>query len=593
MSPTGRRAPLPPSDYRRREILDESGLVVRPVGQGGEDLGTYDYSMLPGSQTLRREVAAAFARHAKAHWDSAQSCTSYDRSVRHFLRSMAAVEPPVGSLSELTPEVWNAWAEAPGGYIRAKHMGVLLRQASGMPQAVVAQMSKRRRQVVARPKKSLSRTEMKRVRSAAAHTVRRAERRISGNLALLEHWRAGELDGHPDARWGELLDHLARTGDLPRVPSGFVRNWVQAECRRRLGAWSLQPAVTQLFPSVSEKAAAAVLLICHEGWNLSVLQKLTVPSQWPNADGDDPHPAIHRVNTDKPRRARLRHSSSNLVDVGEDSPGEAMRQIIAMTEQARQTLALLGRPSDLLLWSRGARHPMFSNAAVGLRDAIDAWAREALPDLPMGLNGRLLRHTAQVLHGRPRHNTRAVQDQHYLRRDEQVIADSPDVVAAGLEDAVRHARATVQMRVIAAQGAHGHDDARVIAERAGLPLDVARQVASGTLDTAVGACEDVEHSPLSGGSLCRVSFLLCFACPNALATARHLPRIVYLRQALESLRSVVLAAVWKADWEAHHRRVSDLLDQNTDPRQHPALLARLTGTERDLIDRLLERRLDP
>jgi hypothetical protein len=199
---------------------------------------------------------------------------------------------------------------------------------------------------------------------------------------------------------------------------------------------------------------------------------LTVPSQWPNADGDDAHPAIHRVDTDKPRRARRRHSSSNLVDVGEGSPGEAMRQIISVTEQARRTLALLGRPNDLLLWSRGARHPMFSNATVGLRDAIDAWAREALPDLPTGLNSRLLRHTAQVLYGRPRHNTRAVQAQHYLRRDEQVIADSRDVVAAGLEDAVRHARATVQMRVIAAQGVDGHDDARVIAERAGLPLDV-------------------------------------------------------------------------------------------------------------------------
>ncbi|MFM9499840.1 hypothetical protein ACKI1Q_40445 [Streptomyces galilaeus] len=593
MSPTGRRAPLPPSGYRRREILDESGLVVRPVGQGGEDLGTYDYSVLPGSQTLRREVAAAFARRAKAHWDSAQSCTSYDRSVRHFLRSMTAVEPPVGSLSELTPEVWKAWAEAPGGFVRAKHVGLLLRQAPGVPQAVVAQMSKRRRQVVARPKKSLSSAEMKQVRSAAAHRVRRAERRISGNLALLEHWRAGELDGHPDAQWGELLDHLARTGDLPRVPSGFVRNWAQVECRRRLGAWSLQLAVTQLFPSVSEKAASAVLLICHEGWNLSVLEKLTVPSQWPNADGDDAHPAIHRVDTDKPRRARRRHSSSNLVDVGEDSPGEAMRQIIAMTEQARRTLALLGRPSDLLLWSRGARHPMFSNAKVGLRDAIDAWAREALPDLPTGLNGRLLRHTAQVLHGRPRHNTSAVQNQHYLRRDEQVIADSRDVVAAGLEDAVRHARATVRMRVITARQTDGQDDSGGIAERAGLSLDVARQVAAGHLDTAVGACEDVEHSPLSGGSLCRVSFLLCFACPNALATARHLPRIVYLFQALESLRSMAPAAVWKTDWEAHHRRVSDLLDQHTDPRQHPTLLARLTRTERDLIDRLLERRLDP
>ncbi|MGW6405515.1 hypothetical protein ACWFRP_47000, partial [Streptomyces sp. NPDC055134] len=131
------------------------------------------------------------------------------------------------------------------------------------------------------------------------------------------------------------------------------------------------------------------------------------------------------------------------------------------------------------------------------------------------------------------------------------------------------------------------------AVRSGLPLDVARQVASGNLDTAVGACEDVEHSPLSGGGLCQVSFLLCFACPNALATARHLPRIVYLFQSLESLRSVVPSTVWTADWASHHRRVGDLLDQHTDPHQHPALLARITGQERDLIDRLLERRLDP
>uniref|UniRef100_A0AAU1UM60 Uncharacterized protein n=1 Tax=Streptomyces sp. NBC_00119 TaxID=2975659 RepID=A0AAU1UM60_9ACTN len=75
--------------------------------------------------------------------------------------------------------------------------------------------------------------------------------------------------------------------------------------------------------------------------------------------------------------------------------------------------------------------------------------------------------------------------------------------------------------------------------------------------------------------------------------APHLPRIVYLFQSLQALRSAVPAAVWTADWETHHRRVGDLLDQHTDPGQHPALLAKLTGKERDLIDRLLERRLDP
>lgn len=592
MSPTGRRAPLPPTGYRRHEIVDASGLVVRPLGEKGEDLGTYDYSALPGSQTLRREVAAAFARQARAHWNSEASCTSYDRSVRHFLRTMAEVEPPVESLSELTAEIWKAWAEAPGGFFRAKHLSVLLRKAPGVPAAAAAVMTKRRRFVAAKPKKSLTGTEMKRVRQVAAHTVRRAEQRIATNLALLERWRSGEITEHPDALWGEYLDHLARTGDVPRFPDGItVRHWAKNECRRRLGAWSMRTAVMQLFPSVKEKGAAAVLLVCHEGWNGSVLEKLTVPEQWPNADEDEDEPAIHRMDTDKARRGRARHSSSNLVDVGEGSPGQAMRQIIAMTAQARRTLELLGRPSDLLLWSRGARHPMWSNASVGLADAVDAWGEQELADLGRRLNRRLLRHTAQVLYERPRHNSRSVQEEHYLRRDERVVENSRSVVAAGLEDAFRHARTTVQMRMISADGEDV--SAQDIADQAGLPLDVAERAARGELDTAVGACEDIDHSPLSGGNLCRVSFLLCFACPNALATARHLPRIVYLFRAMEAVRAAVPTTVWKTDWEAHHRRVGDLLEQHTDPGQHSGLLQALTELDRGLIDRLLERKLDP
>lgn len=50
---------------------------------------------------------------------------------------------------------------------------------------------------------------------------------------------------------------------------------------------------------------------------------------------------------------------------------------------------------------------------------------------------------------------------------------------------------------------------------------------------------------------CTVSFLLCFACRNAVATGRYLPRIAYLHQALESLRSAVTPAVWAADWATH------------------------------------------
>lgn len=596
MSPTGRRAPLPPSTYRRREIVDATGLVVRPVGQGGEDLGTYDFSMSPGALVLRKELAAAFARRARSHWDSAASCYTYAKSVQHFLRKISAYDnPPIASVCDLTPEAWKAWSELPGSTVRVRHLSLLLRELPGLPTAVLTASSKRRQFVAAKPKKSFTRSEMKRIRDAAAHTVRRTAARISSNLELLARWRSGAIAaGDPDWEWGALLDHLARTGDLPRGRAGDVRQWVRAACRERLGGWDVPRAVTQLFPSVVEKGAAAVLLICHEGWNLSVLRKMKVPDQWPNADGAEAEPAIHRLETDKARRQRLRHSSNNLVDLGEDSSGRAMGQVIAMTGQARRTQALLGNPSDLLLWSRGARYPMFSSGASGLCEAIDAWANQAVADLPAGVNSRQLRHTSQVLHGGPRNNTQAVQDDHYLRRDERVIEDSRDVVAAGLLDAVRHARETVKMRMVAPKQVGGQVGAHEIAEQSGLSLHVARQVARGELDTAVGACEDVERSPVTpGGGLCKVSFLLCFACPNSLATPRHLPRIVYLFQSLEALRSTVSPLVWTADWAGHHHRVEDLLGKHTDAGRWPALLGALTDRDKELIDRMLERRLDP
>jgi hypothetical protein len=69
-----------------------------------------------------------------------------------------------------------------------------------------------------------------------------------------------------------------------------------------------------------------------------------------------------------------------------------------------------------------------------------------------------------------------------------------------------------------------------------------------------------------------VSFLLCFACPNALATDRHLPRIVYLHEAMTGLRSALDPAAWRIDWAGHHARVTDL--------RHPHQPGRMAGTAR-------------
>ncbi|MFD8751646.1 hypothetical protein ACFV0O_11810 [Kitasatospora sp. NPDC059577] len=71
-----------------------------------------------------------------------------------------------------------------------------------------------------------------------------------------------------------------------------------------------------------------------------------------------------------------------------------------------------------------------------------------------------------------------------------------------------------------------------------------------------------------------------------------LPRIIYLHQALTALASTISPAAWAIDWAGHLARVTDLLHARTTEAARPALLAELTAHEKDLIGRMLERRLD-
>lgn len=231
-----------------------------------------------------------------------------------------------------------------------------------------------------------------------------------------------------------------------------------------------------------------------------------------------------------------------------------------------------------------------------MEDAIARWSKHAGLTTPAGagvrVSPRRLRRTVQVFYGGPRHNTRSTHESVYLLRDAQVRAESTDVVAQGLSDAVNHAVARVRMRLIRHGDGQHHVDPEDLAARAGIPVATAQQVVAGQADTATGACVDFEHSPFTPSGPCAVSFLLCFACPNALATDRHLPRIVYLHHAMTALRSVVDPAVWRVDWAAHHARVTDLLDSHTSVAERPVLRGRVSDTDRRLVDAMLARRLD-
>ncbi|WP_181649900.1 hypothetical protein [Streptomyces sp. WAC00263] len=584
-------------------MLDATGLIVRPVGEHGEALGTWDFTDAAGPESFRRELVVLFARYGRARWTSESSYETSARVGRKFLRDAAAAEPPITAVDQISVAWWKSWNQGVSG---RRNFRSVLQASDRLPEATRAYMATpRRRPVTVRrsvgAKRAHSKAELKMVRDAAAATVRSARLRIEENVALVERWRAGELaEGSREWPWGQLLDHVSRTGDVPRL-GGKARNASRA-ARRLMGEEGLSGTLARLFPTVQEIAAASLLLIIHEGWNLSVLQKMQVPAFWPNADGDSTAPAIHRVATDKARRGkRRRHASNNLADVGEGSSGWAMKQVLDLTRQARLTLEGLGRPSSLLLLARrgrgGAEHLGCLRAGSALERAIWDWVdsqRAAGVRLPPRTSAQPLRHSAQIHHGRARNNTAATHAKDYLFKDDKVREDSRDLVESGLTKAVEHARQRVEMRLVAHATGDTDYDADQVAKAVGVDRDTARQIVGGRLKTPVASCTDFDHSDFSPpGKSCAVSFLLCFACRNAVATGRDLPRIVYLHQVIEGLRSTLTAPAWAADWQGHHARLGDFLNTHTSAETRAAYLSTLTEGDRHLIDRMLDRRLDP
>lgn len=381
---------------------------------------------------------------------------------------------------------------------------------------------------------------------------------------------------------GDALDHVLRTGDVPLTD--HRTRVVRKPYRRALGGRSPEKTWGRLYLTRTEVFAAAVLLVASESWNHSVLNAMTVPTANP-AIADDLD--VHTVEIRKPRRpVRSRYTTNNLIDNGADSPGRLLSQVIEATDPARYTLTLQGRPTDRLLVCRlnRARHDG-SAFLLGIPASVHD------PEIGSPACGhislRRLRRTVQVLiRKEPAQNSRDTHESVYVMRDPATRDDAAATIAQGLTDAVEHARVIGAMRV-----AFGDIDALI--ELSDNP-ELAKAIRDGTLDTATAACTDFTHSPFSEPELpCTASFLLCLACPNAIATRRHLPRLVHLREALDELRGVVDSAVWSQDWHEHHLRVSAVLDNHTTPEERSAARADLSDADRATIDKLLRRRLDP
>lgn len=580
-------AALPDAQYRRPASLDSTGLIATLWSEDGVNAGVFDFGPLPGGLQLRQQFAAAFDRKIgpAGHWRSWDTCYTGYQSVRLLLRGLAASEQPPETIGQITPAMWTSWRMSLPPTAGTRHHLISLRSLL-LP---APELAPETREVIDRrvdpapapTEVAYTYQEYLRIRSAAATVFNSAATRIRDNREHLRRWRAGEFTAASnDWLIGEALDCVARTGEVPLLE--HVSGWRRPSRRHTAVLGGLAPEKTwgRLFLSRSEVFAAAILLVASESWNKSVLHRMRIPQEHSPALADDAD--VYTVQLDKPRRpVRLRHTSSNLLDNGPGSPGRLLRRVVEATEPARETLAALGQPTDRLLVYRTAcpsRRGQEFGFGIGKSVKVGTVGSVSL---------RRLRRTVQVLiRKEPSQNSQQVHDTVYMLRDPASQHDAGETIARGLTDAAEHAHLVGAMRLVLGT------DAQTLVELSDDPA-VTAAIARGDLDTATAACTDFTHSPHNDpGRPCTASFLLCLACPNAVATRRHLPRLVHLYDGLDELHAVLDTAVWDRHWQKHFARISVLLETHTTAAERSAARARITDSDRTTIDRLLRRTFD-
>ncbi len=552
-------------------------MIVVHVSEKGDQRALYDFSRLPVPAGLQRSLAALFARQAgpAGPWRSIASSREAWRLLGSFARWLSALEAPPGDVDQISPAVWNQWRVSRASNVMGDRqvgkVGALLRLDSRLP-AGTREATLRRIARRAAAESAYTPEQFERIRQTAAASFRAAWQRVSDNRRHLEAWRSGQFtEDTQDWLLGHALDHLARTGDVPvciRESDGTRQ--IRGQVMAVLGGSRSEFTWQRLYLSVTEVVSLAALMVIAYGWNSTTVSELAVPEVLPGTASGEP--VTYRVELEKRRRRQPhRYETRNLADWGPNAPGRLITRAIEATGPARDLLTAHGTPATrLLAWHVATPLLVADRTALirlGFADSeIRTW-RIATGEPELNL--RRLRRTVTVLHRRePAQHSQDVHDSVYVLRDPAAREQAAPVIVGGIADALAHAQAVVEARI-------------------------SRDDRDSQADTATANCEDYTHSPFSPhGSPCRASFLLCLACPNAVITPRHLPRLAYLHQALDALRAVLPAGTWDHDWREHHARLAHLKDSTFTPAEWTDALQAVSGADRAVIDALLHRGFD-
>ncbi|MFE0188304.1 hypothetical protein [Streptomyces sp. NPDC058989] len=523
--------------------------MVKVVNKAGY-ANVFDFSELPVPEPMQRSLARLYAARSRA-WTTHETAKTCWSRVMTFATFLSELEDTPEDLDGVTVAVLKRW--------RARHVSTVTGKAVLRTVRLLLQQDRRfaggpvteellRRFPAAKPsKQSYENDEHKRVVLAAQRQFRAARLRIEENNRLLRAWRAGELEeASRDWRLGEVLNHLARTGDVPRsiLPSGQSH----VDHRNLLGGSGPEQTWGRLFLSRMELTALAVLLSDRFAWNLKIYDRMPAPTAGPSMG--EKTSITYQVQVEKHRAGRGRwFSTENVTDSGADSPGRLITQALETTAHGRDLATRLRPGTDLLMVAR-----LYAPARVAHRHQDTERPRPVGP-LSFGiayndaqrwqqahdLGGspfQRVRRTTVTREGRPRQHSQSTNDRVYVLPDANVQRASRSVFADGAEEAVEQAEAVVFGGHLADAPDPAHDQ------------------------TATADCEDETTSPWptpEGG--CGADFMLCLACKNAYIHPGHHPRLALLQQQIASLRSVLDDSAWNERWQDHSLRLEDLRDR--------------------------------
>lgn len=555
--PSG-RAGLPPVSFELPERTQHNGLIVRLSARDGREHFTYDLRPLPGTEELRRSIGEAIARLGNdgGSWQSMNTVRSGTASITRFLRWLDAQDDPPTSLDDLQRHQWNAWVLEHPARLGSMHQNlvttvrVVLRASTKTTPKLRAALNRRTGKAPqSEAVVSYTAEELAAIRRAALRAVQEAEVRIASTLALLRSPAAGPEEDAAVRRLFQLKQPTL-------VDFKTLGAWDRAHGRAQP-----QKLNHMLFLTPHEAWACAVLLMCENGWNLSVIRRMTAPDDQAGR-GDDFD--IYTLDLVKPRRGRQAHMSNNLVDDGPNSPGRTIQRILNATQPARLILARQGLPADRLILWRAPAHRRLDMPILGGTPGINTLHKSAWVKALPHVSPQLLRRAYQARVKRaPTQNSRRVHEDVYLATDAQTREEAAEIIADGLNDALVTAHNHFSLRMLPPEDAPGSSQ-----------------------DTPVAACEDVHHHPLTG-QICRESFLACLGCTNAVATPRHVPRLMYLLVSIDALVQVLPDAVWRTRWAERRAQLASLLSAHTSSAEREDALRNVTETEKLNVQRLL------